>query len=206
MKHIKRIVINIINAVSIAAIILAVAVLAAVFMTKNGEAPSFAGYSLFTVMTGSMEPELPVGSLVIVKNCDPSEISEGDIISFYSRDPSITGSVNTHRVIETEQIDGHYGFVTKGDANAMPDNEMTYDQDVIGKAVFSSLLLGKIVHLTSNPLVFFPLIIIPLLIILISNIVTTVRIAKEIAEEELAGSDTVQDRTGSEKVPEKERQ
>ncbi|MDO5141280.1 MAG: signal peptidase I [Eubacteriales bacterium] len=187
MKHLKKTIINIINAVSIAAIILAVAVLATVFMTKNGEAPSFAGYSLFTVMTGSMEPELPVGSLVAVKKCEPSEINAGDIISFYSRDPSISGSVNTHRVLETRNENGQYQFMTKGDANAAPDKDITYGQDVIGKVVFRSVSLGKIIHLTSNPLIFFPLIIVPLLIILISNIVTTVRIAKDISREELEG-------------------
>ena len=93
--------------------------------------------------------------------------------------------MNTHRVLETRNENGQYQFMTKGDSNAAPDKDITYGRDVIGKVVFRSVSLGKIIHLTANPLIFFPLIIVPLIIILISNIVTTVKIAKEIAREEL---------------------
>lgn len=45
--------------------------------------PRIAGYQIYTVISGSMEPEIPTGSLVYVKNTAPSGIEKGDVIAFY---------------------------------------------------------------------------------------------------------------------------
>ena len=59
----------------------------------------FGGFSLFRVVTGSMEPTLPVGSLLICQQTPIEEIREGDIICFRSRSPEMMGKIITHRVI-----------------------------------------------------------------------------------------------------------
>ncbi|MEI3222261.1 MAG: hypothetical protein V8S01_09650 [Dorea sp.] len=46
-----------------------------------------------------MEPTYGVDTMILVKKTDPSEIKEGDVISFYSSDPTLDGAVNTHRVV-----------------------------------------------------------------------------------------------------------
>ena len=58
--------------------------------------PRFMGYEIYNVVSGSMEPEIPVGSILYVKRAEPEEIIPGDVIAF-RRD----GSVITHRVEET---------------------------------------------------------------------------------------------------------
>ena len=72
--------------------------------------PRLLGYETYDVVSESMEPELPVGSLILVRSVDPLEVKEGDIIAFHSND-----AVVSHRVVKNNTMEGK--FKTKGDAN-----------------------------------------------------------------------------------------
>lgn len=190
----KKILYTIINVLSVIIIIAAVFVLLIVVMTKPGKTPSIAGYMALRVTTGSMAPTYDVDSLIIVKLTDPSAIKENDVISFYSSDPALSGAVNTHRVVSIETDGNNYRYITKGDANNVVDRYDVDSRDLLGKVVWSSLILGKIVRLVSNPLIFVPIILVPLAIILIANLVKTVSYARKIAkdEEEAAVKEAIQ--------------
>ncbi len=175
-----------INALSIILIVLALFVLLSVVMTKPGQAPNVLGYSSFRVLSGSMEPTLRTDSMILVRQTDPAEIRPDDIISFYSSDPALHGAVNTHRVLSVDNQNGVYIFHTKGDANLVPDEYTTVGNDIIGVVVFSSFLLGKLIRLLSNPLVFIPVIMVPLVLLLVMNMIKTVRLAKQAAADEEA--------------------
>lgn len=181
---IKKIFLTLINILSVLIIGAAVVVLCLVLMTRQGEAPSLGGYTVFRITTGSMKPTYDIDTLILVKKADPSEIQVGDVISFYSADPALGGSVNTHRVTEVEKDGEHWNYTTKGDANNTEDQYKTESDALIGKVVASSLVLGKTARLVSNPLIFIPVILIPLVVILISNIVQTVSLAGKIAKDE----------------------
>lgn len=104
--------------------------------------PKAMGYQIYTVVSGSMEPEIPVGSLVYIKYEEPKEIVEGDVIAFYGSDAD--GSIITHRVVSNSTAMGE--FITKGDANEENDmNPVTYNQ-YIGKMVRSIPKIGGIVQ------------------------------------------------------------
>lgn len=180
----KKFLLKGLNVISILLIICSLGVLLTVVMTKKGEAPNVLGYSLFRVMTGSMEPNIPTNSLIVVHRIEPGKLEEGDVISFYSRDPSLLGEVNTHRIVGIEEVGGRYIFSTKGDANNVEDQYVTYGEDVIGKVVFSSYRLGQGVRLISNPLLFVPLIIIPLVIMLGHSLWESITLAAKLAREE----------------------
>ncbi|MBP3204621.1 MAG: signal peptidase I [Lachnospiraceae bacterium] len=180
----KKFLLKGLNVISILLIICSLGVLLTVVMTKKGEAPNVLGYSLFRVMTGSMEPNIPTNSLIVVHRIEPGKLEEGDVISFYSRDPSLMGEVNTHRIVGIEEVGGRYIFSTKGDANNVEDQYVTYGEDVIGKVVFSSYRLGQGVRLISNPLLFVPLIIIPLVIMLGHSLWESITLAAKLAREE----------------------
>ena len=81
----------------------------------------------YVIVSGSMEPELPVGSLCLI-DCQQKEPEEGDIISYKAGD-----SVITHRVIEVTDE----GYVTKGDANDSNDPGVVKQKQVFGTYVFS---------------------------------------------------------------------
>ena len=181
---IKKFFLTLVNIISMLVIAAAVVVLCLVVFTKQGEAPSLGGYTVFRITTGSMKPAYDVDTLILVKKTDPSEIQVGDVISFYSADPSLDGAVNTHRVIAVEQDGAEWKYTTQGDANNTPDQYGTDSDALIGKVVGSSLALGKMARLISNPLVFIPVILIPLAVILISNMIRTVRLAGKIARDE----------------------
>lgn len=184
MNALKKAVFGILNVISIALIVIAVVALFIVVTTESGEAPNFFGYSMFRVISGSMEPELPVGSMIVVKRVEPEEVKVGDIITFFSTDPTLRGGVNTHRVVDIDDSGMDILFMTKGDANQFMDEYGAVGSNLIGVVIYDSKLIGTAVRLASNPLIFFPLLVIPLGLILISNVVSTVKTAKQLAEEE----------------------
>ena len=91
------------------------------------------GYSFFIVKTGSMEPEIIAGELIIVKKQD--DYKKDEIITYKENDIYVT-----HRIVEKK---GN-SYVTKGDANNENDFEIT-NNDILGKVVFHSFFGGKLV-------------------------------------------------------------
>lgn len=95
------------------------------------------GLHAYQVLSGSMKPDYPTGSLVYVKSVSAQDVKVGDVISFY-----ISGStVATHRVVEI--LEEESKFVTKGDANAIKDAPTPMDK-LIGKVVFCVPFLGYV--------------------------------------------------------------
>ena len=88
--------------------------------------PKIFGYEIYNVVSGSMEPEISVGRLILLAPVQPESIIEGDIIAFESSD-----SVVTHRVVENKKLEGE--IVTKGDANEKEDIKPVPYAGVIGK-------------------------------------------------------------------------
>lgn len=172
------------NAAAIGLILVSVFVLLSVVLTPAGQVPQVLGYSVFRVMTGSMEPEIREDSLLVVQKTPPEDIAPGDVISFFSPDPMLEGAVNTHRVVRIEKENGRIQFITKGDANVIEDTYPVDASALVGRAVFKSYGLGRVVSLLSNPLVFGIIILLPLLIILLMNLYRAVRIAADIAKKE----------------------
>ena len=172
------------NVAAIALILVSVFVLLSVVLTPAGQVPQVLGYSVFRVMTGSMEPAIPEDSLLVVKKTPPEEIAPGDVISFFSPDPALEGAVNTHRVVRIEKENGRIQFITKGDANVIEDTYPVDASALVGRAVFKSYGLGRVVSLLANPLVFGIIILLPLLIILLMNLYRAVRIAADMAKKE----------------------
>ncbi len=76
-------------------------------------------YSTYSVMTGSMEPAIQTGSVVVVLPEDPAEVRVGDIITVTSDQPPYP--TVTHRVSRVVQTDAGLQFKTKGDANLLED-------------------------------------------------------------------------------------
>lgn len=104
---------------------------------------SIAGISIFTVLTGSMENEIPKGSLVVAKYMKPSELKIGDDITFMvSKTTTIT-----HRIIgiiENYEQTGQRAFETKGTMNKDKDKLPVPAVNVIGKVVYHNYTLGRI--------------------------------------------------------------
>lgn len=107
----------------------------------HDETAGILGYNYKTVLTGSMEPAIPVGSIIITKEQSSYEIE--DIISFQEE-----GSVITHRIISIDRE----RYITKGDANNVADTEEVQQKQILGKVILTIPLLGYLVMWLMSPI------------------------------------------------------
>jgi len=105
--------------------------------------PRLAGAVPLTVLSASMEPSLPAGTMLVVHPLAPDQMHEvrlGDVISYQPNpmDPTLV----THRVIGITPVsDGRTLFTVQGDANAQPD-PVVHDYQVRAKLWYSIPGLG----------------------------------------------------------------
>lgn len=96
------------------------------------------GLEPYTVLSPSMEPKYPTGSLIYVVDVNPKDLKVKDVITF-----KLTNSTTaTHRIIEIVNEKGVTAYRTKGDNNNTPDGALVSSDAVIGKTVFCIPLLG----------------------------------------------------------------
>ena len=108
------------------------------FILKS-KVPSFAGYSILVVATGSMEGTIMEGDLILIK--DTGDYKIGDIITFAHEDETIP---TTHRIINFSH-DGTDMFVTRGDANNTKDRRNVAHDEIFGEVVLVMHGLGLLV-------------------------------------------------------------
>lgn len=108
--------------------------------------PRLVGYHIYTVISGSMEPAIPTGSLVYVKEIPPEEILAEDVIAFYGA--MNDSSIITHRVVANSEIMGE--FITKGDANEEKDMKPIPYANYIGKVTRSIPKAGGIAQMFTS--------------------------------------------------------
>lgn len=127
-------------------IVAMVAVFAFVLVTLR-----IAGFRTFTVMSGSMEPELPVGALIYIKPVNYYDLKVGDVISFVANKEN---TVVTHRIVDIE-VDNNdtsvWRFRTKGDANAAADAQTVHCRNVLGVPIITIPQIGFIAHYLQRP-------------------------------------------------------
>ncbi len=121
------------------------------------------GLSSKIVQSGSMEPKIPTGALVIVKPA--ATYAVGDVITFNKQGPVPT----THRIKSIEGSGSDTKFVTKGDANEEADPGVVPQARVLGKVVLSLPYVGYILHTARQPVGFALLIALPAFLVIIEE-------------------------------------
>jgi signal peptidase len=109
--------------------------------------PSVTGGATFVVGGGSMEPAIPLGSVVIVSPVDSGDLRVGDVVSVRVGDRQ---AVFTHRIVRLVPRDDGLWIETKGDANAKADPSIIPALTVIGRLQASIPFAGYAVHLLST--------------------------------------------------------
>ena len=122
------------------------------------------GLKMLVVQSGSMEPTIKTGSVILIKKQDT--YSTGDIISFVGAGSDST----THRVTKTNIVKGKEIFNTKGDVNKGEDQEKVGIDSVLGKTVFTVPYLGYLIAFTKTQQGFIFLIVVPATLIIFSEI------------------------------------
>lgn len=108
------------------------------------------GLQPFVVLSGSMEPQYHVGSLIYVKAVDYHQLKAGDDITFMVSDDTVV----THRIIEVlvdPEDPETIRYFTQGIANDIPDAVSVHYKNIIGSPIFSIPYLGYVSNYIQNP-------------------------------------------------------
>jgi signal peptidase len=192
MKSILKAIFNV-----IAWIVLVFALLVTILVftaDRNNGVATLLGYMPLTVESDSMKPTFKTDDLIITKEIDDiATLQEGDVITFWT---IIDGKKvkNTHRIIEIDNTDGTYSFITKGDNNSLEDSLSVYPSDIIGKWTDIKISgMGGVMSFLRTKTGFFICILIPMALFFLFElyklIVTIIEIKRpavaEIDEEEI---------------------
>lgn len=154
------------------------------------------GFMLFRVVTGSMEPTIPVGALLITQQVDISTVELGDIICFRTQEAAIWGKIVTHRVVEIlENVDGSLLLATQGDANLMADGYFVTQSNFVGKVVWhtgENSAMASVFAFFTNKIGFLGCIVFPCLLLaslILKDCVKNIRSELRDAMKELDGAE-----------------
>lgn len=142
------------------------AVFLSVQSRATGKVPSIGNFQIYSVVGGSMEPNIHKGSVVITRRPKVEDLKVGDVITFIS--PGDKKTVVTHRIAKISNTGGEITFTTRGDANDREDIEPLPANYILGQVRLTIPLVGNLMNFSRSKAGLIVLIIIPgVLIILI---------------------------------------
>jgi signal peptidase I len=127
------------------------------------------GYQSFTVLSGSMEPAISTGDVILVKKMSPLEARIGDVITF--RSPDQPEKIVSHRVRSLEVADGVVRFVTRGDANTGVERWQVPESGQIGKVTLHVPKLGYITNKVGSRFGKLAFLVLPALLLVVLELV-----------------------------------
>ena len=143
-------------------------------------APRLLGANLLVVLSQSMEPTIPMGSIVVSQpNTAADEIMVGDVITFNAQGPNGDPALITHRVVEVVGSGSGVRFRTQGDAVEDPDMVLVSSSNLVGRVWFSLPLAGYMVAFIRTPVGYLALIGLPALLLILSEWMEIIRSIRE---------------------------
>ena len=150
------------------------------------------GLIMFRVVTGSMEPTIPVGALLMTREVDISSIQLEDIVCFRTQESAIWGKIVTHRVVGVGPgPNGGVLLETKGDANLVADGYLVSSDNFIGKVIWHTgdgSIMAALMSLFTNKIGFLGCIVFPCLVLaglILRECVNNIRAELQMAMEEM---------------------
>lgn len=168
---------------TVAAVLLVVAVAVVAVVAVPGV---IGAEGSFVVLTGSMEPHIGAGDVVVVRSVPPEKTEEGDVITFHSADDIGTGGTDrvTHRVIEKTRTGDGVVYRTKGDANEDPDPSPVHHDEVVGEVWFHLPNVGHAILFVQRPIAQVLFTVVPGLILVVSGVRTLLAEAEVVEEDD----------------------
>lgn len=130
----------------------------------TGKIPTFAGYQIYSVLGGSMEPNINKGSVVILKRPNLELLKVDDVIAFISSSDKKT--IVTHRIVKVNREE-KVSFTTRGDANDVNDINQVQTDNIIGKVTTHIPFVGYFMNFAKQKIGILILIIIPGVLIIL---------------------------------------
>ena len=189
MKKIIKNVVTVLTSVVLWSIILLMALFTFTTLATRDDlsVSRLAGFAPLIVQSDSMAPTFQKGDMIIIRECDPAELQEGDIITFHTIINN-EYALNTHRIVEIRNAGDVRNYVTKGDYNEIEDTHVIADGDIVGRYVEKIPGLGKVMTFISGIVGFLVVIVFPMLLFFIYQIyhlvMVSINLKKAIAAEE----------------------
>ena len=149
---------------------------------KPNQVPGLFGYKPFVVLSGSMQPNIMTGDLVIIKEVDVNTLKENDIIAFRDNENLVT----THRITKVVKENDNVCFETKGDSNNVIDENLACKNNIEGKFVKRFPLVGNVIIFIQQPMGFTIMMLTILIICIIIFVIDNKKIVIENDEERKA--------------------
>ena len=134
-------------------VFLAMMVLTVIFFfvqRVTGGKTTIFGYSVYRVSSGSMEPELSIGDVILTEEVDGESLKKGDIITYSGTEGNYANKVITHRIEDIQEVNGQLLFTTKGDAN-MEADPIIHEGQILGKMAFKVPIVGALYSFFITP-------------------------------------------------------
>ena len=129
------------------------------------------GYKMYIVNSDSMaKTDFKAGSLIFVKEVDPTTLKEGDIITFISQNEESFGETVTHKIRRlTKDAEGNHGFITYGTTTDVDDETIVTYPYILGKYESNIPVLGTFFNFLKTTTGYFVCIFIPFMLIILSE-------------------------------------
>lgn len=145
--------------------------------TNAQEVPKIGGYAPLIVLTGSMEPEIMSGDLIIVKQIEPKDVKVKDVVAFFDPDGNGT-SIVTHRIIDIYEENGSLYFKTQGDANDAEDRLPVPADDIVGIYITRIVGAGNVAMFMQTTAGLIICVVVPLVLLIAWDIIRRKRYEK----------------------------
>lgn len=155
-------------------LLISLAAFVILFLVASVLMPKF-DYSMIIILSGSMEPTIGTGSVLISKK--QADYSEGDVITFRKMEDEII----THRIIK--RLEDGTTFKTKGDANEDEDIFVTQKNSIIGRAMFTIPYFGYLINFSKTKLGIILIFILPATYLITEEIIKIKRELKRKSDE-----------------------
>lgn len=133
--------------------------------------------NLYTIVSGSMEPAIKVYDVILdYAVTNPDSIKVGDVITFKSTSNISRDLIVTHRVIDKRIVNGHVEYVTKGDYNAVADNDTAKFENIIGKVVLRLPQLGRIQFFLATKFGWIVVVMLPAIGVIIYDVIKLIKL------------------------------
>lgn len=125
--------------------------------------PTLFGYTSLTVLSGSMQPALGVGDVIVEKRVAPLTVRVGDIVTF--RDPADATRLYSHRVVSMRAVGENVSFVTRGDANTGVERWTIPESGTVGRVAYRVPYLGYVANRAGSRFGRLGLIVLPVILL-----------------------------------------
>lgn len=159
----KKVVSRVFKGITLA--LMGILVVIALSAKASGGEPTLFNHQIKVVVSGSMEPEIQTGSIILNKlPVSDTTYEKGDIITFHSEDKLVT-----HRIVDVKEVNGADVYQTKGDNNNAPDTSYVSKEEIEGKyAGFTIPKLGYLTRYATSKIGFSLLLFIPGLLMVLA--------------------------------------